>query len=44
MLHYKGKWKKAEKDALLGFMERARDEVESAESLVWDSLFAGCWE
>ena len=44
MLHYKGKWKKAEKDALLGFMERARDEGESAESLVWDSLFAGCWE
>jgi len=44
MLHYKGKWKKAERDALLGFMERARDEGESAESLVWDSLFAGCWE
>jgi serine/threonine-protein kinase haspin len=44
MLHYKGKWKKAEKEALEGFIERAREDGESAENLVWDALFAGCWE
>ena len=44
MLHHKGKWKKAEKEALEGFIERAREDGESAESLVWDGLFAGCWE
>ncbi len=44
MLHHKGKWKAAEKEALEGFMRRAREEGECAESLVWDQLFAGSWE
>lgn len=44
MLHHKGKWKAAEKEALEGFMQRAREEGESAESLVWDPIFAGSWE
>ena len=44
MLHHKGKWKAAEKEALEGFMGRAREEGECAESLVWDPLFAGSWE
>lgn len=44
MLHYKGKWKKTEREALACFMDRAREEGDSAESLVWDSFFAGCWE
>jgi hypothetical protein len=41
MLHHKGKWKAAEKEALEGFMRRAREEGECAESLVWDQVFAG---
>ena len=44
MLHHKGKWKASEKEALEGFMQRAREEGESAESLVWDQIFAGSWE
>ena len=49
MLHFKCPnssrgWKQAEKEALVGFIERARNERESAELLVWDGFFAGCWE